>query len=393
MKCKQCCGICSKADSRMGGNTMPGYCITVGGYNTCTNHHHHCFVSQKTLMPRCAMDSNCNFSSGNDSDCANLFDGVHVSVTAIQALFAATNILVTVPTNLLLIAAMITQRSKLDSSVVLAVSFLFSNIIVSVFLCGEIFITSITRAWVFGYWGCQTIGSIVICGLYSRWIGVGLLSMDRFCRVFFPYSYPRMEKNVVAVLLLSSWLITLSTTAGFYLSNGIEYSMSVPGCMLVINLPMISPGNFAVQLMFTVVSTIIGIVLPTIFYTALYIKGRKLSRIKPALPVDSTGSEELLAQMKSKKANITYSLMIIDFVFVNVLIFIKASIENLFRVHDVPRNVNISIKFLITTLIAAYVIGDLVIILSNSRQREVFMNLLSKIYKLPQRAFHNSPKI
>ena len=74
----------------------------------------------------------CDFTM-NNSDCSYLFKEVHVSATIFQALFAIVILTISVPINLILIASMVTYHDDLDNSMVLSISFLVANIIVSVF--------------------------------------------------------------------------------------------------------------------------------------------------------------------------------------------------------------------------------------------------------------------
>ena len=58
----------------------------------------------------------CNLSS-EVGNCSDLFDGIGVPITVVQAFFAAIVIAVSVPMNLLLITAMILYRHCLDETV------------------------------------------------------------------------------------------------------------------------------------------------------------------------------------------------------------------------------------------------------------------------------------
>ena len=112
--------------------------------------------------------------------------------------------------------AMVRHRSTLDSSIFLAISVLVSNTIVAIFLCGETVIVSLTRSWLLGYWGCQLIGIVIMFGALSRWMTIGCVSLDRFCRVFLPFSYPKIEQKIVVSLLVLSWTVSVVASVAFF---------------------------------------------------------------------------------------------------------------------------------------------------------------------------------
>ena len=125
----------------------------------------------------------CNLSS-EVGNCSDLFDGIGVPITVVQAFFAAIVIAVSVPMNLLLITAMILYRHCLDETVPLVVSCLISN-------------TILTQCWSthhicsasLDFWLCWLSSLCLNC---SHWSSV---TMDNCCRtpscvqvfkVFFP---------------------------------------------------------------------------------------------------------------------------------------------------------------------------------------------------------------
>ena len=146
------------------------------------------------LQPK--MIPKCNTSDG-DFDCSPVFEGVPLPISIIQAILAFIILLVSVFFNILLAMAIILYRRFLDKSLIVSVSILISNTAVSVFLNGGVFLTTVSQTWLLGYWGCQIFGVMAIGGSFSRWILVGLLSVDRFCRVFYPFRYARQEKKVL----------------------------------------------------------------------------------------------------------------------------------------------------------------------------------------------------
>ena len=101
----------------------------------------------------------------NNSDCSYLFKEVHVSATILQALCASVIAAISVPTHLLLIVSMVIYHDNIENFMILSISFLVANTIVSIFLNGEIFFTPLIWAWWFGCWVCKVLLSLwhVVC--------------------------------------------------------------------------------------------------------------------------------------------------------------------------------------------------------------------------------------
>ena len=164
-------------------------------YTRCYNcRSHHITRTHRQAAAAIAMSMYCTLSE-NDSNCSSAFEGVDHLITSVQAVYAAIVILVSVPINIMFIAAFVRSRHLLDSSFALVISILVSNTITALFLSGQVFVTAVMQAWVLGYWGCQIFGFISTSATYSRWIAVGFLSLDRFCRRFLSFCLSAIRKE------------------------------------------------------------------------------------------------------------------------------------------------------------------------------------------------------
>ena len=325
----------------------------------------------------------CNFT--NDSDCSTVFEPVHLAFTVLHAIFASGIILTSIPTNLLLIVAMIVNRSKLDKSTILAVSVLISNTIATVFLTGEIVITSIARSWLFGYWGCQIITFVATCALFSRWITVGLISLDRFCRVFWTFKYPRYEKKVIITLLVLSWTISVVIAIILYFCNAYTFFIGAPGCFFVEYSPEMTLPNTVVTNVLLWFTRVIAMFFPAFLYTAMYVKARQIQKATPVITTsdnpDAAEAEKAAQRSRSNRGTITYCLMLVAFTVVNLIIIVKDVLGKVFLYFNVALEVAIPVGFLTTIIIQAYSLGDVAIILANAQNRKAFFDLLQKIAK------------
>ena len=321
----------------------------------------------------------CNFT--NDSDCSTLFEQVPVSFTVIQAILATVIILISIPINMLLIAAMIFYRKSQDKSIIISISVLISNTIVSVFVTGEIAITSIARSWLFGYWGCQIIAFIGTSGWISGSIAIGLVSFDRLCRVFWPFAYQRHEKKVVVTLVILSWAIAIIVSTLLWLCNSFAFALAVPGCV-TIEAPDISVLETIVVYIVLAAIPILGLLFAGIIYTIMYCKARKLRQkiqvgsVMAESP-DMASAKE--AQRRANRATLTYVLMMVAFIIVNILIITDIIVRVILHSLDVSIIIIVPIGFFFTIFICSYVLGDVVIILTNKQQRDAVKKLLKKI--------------
>ena len=171
------------------------------------------------------MNITCDFSN-NGTDCSHVFEGVHISITIFQAIFALVIFLLAFPMNILLITAMIIYWHLLDKTILVTISFLISNTILAL-ISSQYFITSMLRAWIFGYWGCQVFAIITVIANISRCTTVGLVCIARFIKVFFPHSN---QSKLLAGFLTGSWMFAFLFCLVKFFSGSIGFDVADPGC-------------------------------------------------------------------------------------------------------------------------------------------------------------------
>ena len=118
----------------------------------------------------------CNLS-GSEYDCSSLFEGVDVSVTSLQACFAAVILLISVRTNLLLIVTMIVYHQLLDKASVLAISLLISNTLVSVLTNAEVILPALSQAF-----SCLVTGAVISFPPLQSLDCFHIVSLLEFCQ-------------------------------------------------------------------------------------------------------------------------------------------------------------------------------------------------------------------
>ena len=324
----------------------------------------------------------CNFT-GASSNCSNFFTGVDLFAPILQACLSALIIAVSVPCNLILIAAIIVHRNMLDNSYLLIVSFLVSNTIVSVFLSGEVFVTTAARAWVFGYWGCQVVAFITIIGIFSRWVGVGLVAFDRFFRVFFTNSYRRFESRFVFAILLKTWATGFLACIPLFFSKATGFNIAFPGCSYLFDNPDMNSIETAFQRGTFVYCGVWGTILPPFLYLYIFIyfkERRDFRRIAPNTQRHSP--DEVQIQRKTRRATLTYFLLYFPFNLANIFI-IGNYIHRLFiqRTSATP-TVVFGTTIILSTFAQCYVFQDIAVLLTNRDIRNALWELFHRVIHL-----------
>ena len=305
----------------------------------------------------------CNFSR-SVSDCSYLFDGVEVYVPIIQALFSALIIAVSVPVSLLLLLVMKMHYKILDRATLVAMSLLASNAVVAVFFSGEIFVTCIARAWVFGFWGCQTVAFITTFGLLSRWILGGLVACDRFCRTLYSRSYLKFDKVIIVGIITKSCVIASLVLVPLYFIMSTGFTIAIPGCIFLLDTPIIR-GLTALLHGAVTYCAFWGSVLPPVLYAILYYKSRRgIHRVGPTNQnTYSVGPDE--SQKISRRMTLTYLLMYINFIIAWVSFFGGYLYRRGIESTNATPSVRFGTTIILSTLAQTFVIGDVVILLLN----------------------------
>ena len=324
------------------------------------------------------MSLSCNVSGNEYNNCSALLEGVELSVIVLHTCISAILILVTIPINILMIVAMVIYHHLLDKVFLVSISFLVSNVITAIFYLGQVFITSLARAWVFGYWGCQLFAFFGIVGAFSRWITVGLLSVNRFWKVFFPFSHP--GKFLVGILL-SSWMFSVTVPIVLYFGNATGFDVTHPGCFFVTNFSKMSHVYCAIIIILLVCASFTGAILPSILYTAMYLKGRRFRKVQPVRETPDDHPENVESQQRSRRVTVTYCLLMLSFLIFTALLIFKVMLRSIFRQIGVSSVLSAAILLPINDLIFMYLIVDLGILLINKDEHKVLNKLLHRVFK------------
>ena len=163
------------------------------------------------------------------------------------------------------------------------------------------------------------------------------------------------------------------------------FDVSNLGCSFAINFSVLGPGFVALNIILLACASFATALLPSVLYTAMFIKGRKLSRVQPATGqkiIVSRNPEILWSQQRSKRVTVTYLLLLINFFFYAALFVIKFALRSIFRQATVSYAFSTVIFLFITDLQMFHLIADLGILLINKDERTVLWKLLHRTFKL-----------
>jgi len=138
-------------------------------------------------------------------------------------------------------------------------------------------ISAIANKWLFGEIMCVVTGFVYAAITGARSFLMLSFVIDRFCSVFFLYSYPRISKKTMLVLSLVSWLLIMLPRI-IDLPGILDcYGYFAPGNICTVLSSCSSQCSVTILVFFTIIfgpSTI----LPAILYGMLYWKARKIRK-------------------------------------------------------------------------------------------------------------------
>ena len=320
------------------------------------------------------MESSCEIrENGTESNCSSLFENIHPAFTIVQACIALLIVIFGVPLNLLLVVALIKFRHLMDEAFILCISIFFANTVVSFAMGSNIFLSSATRSWPLGYVGCEIYAFLTYSPIPVRWLTLGMLSIDRFCRVFFPFCYTRQSKIVLKILLIFPWIFTIVNNS-LTLTKVLRtyyFTANLPGCFYQAN----CQGSSVCMASIYVESMILlgtGSILPVVLYTILYIKSRKMLRNANTCHV--TSEQQKADNERQNKATKTFALMVITFSCYSAVVFVIV----LFRQIPVTQDIG-GLFFILSDFTLLYVVTDFLLIWKNKNGKHVIKKLINTV--------------
>ena len=207
---------------------------------------------------------------------------VSSTVIYIHATLLTCIIILGVCGNTLILLLVVCDKRLRYRSTFVALNIVFVDFLLTIFYHGVALIGLFQREWPYGS------DDVEICRFYSfmspyfiyvRWIALSLISVDRFLTVRFPFHYEKHKTLFLIILTVLVWCIPTLFGAALLIVGKPTFRANVPTCIVscVNESRLCRPLNI---LLFSI-TFIIGGFIPSVLYTWMYRKGRRLNpRIK-----------------------------------------------------------------------------------------------------------------
>lgn len=200
-----------------------------------------------------------------------------------------------------------------SSSFLFAIQIVGSDIVVSAVIVPLSLSSVLANQWQLGEGMCIFTGGLHVCGTILRVLFLAGLVVDRFCCVFFTYTYPRYQTKVLWCISAVTYLVAAIYTIIGGVFDCFSFSESSFICRVD---STCSPQCAAIRSLTGLTIFLPMGMLPVVLYSALFHKGRKV-RNSMRMAANFTASEAHKVK-KEWRATITFFLMFLALFLVNV---------------------------------------------------------------------------
>ena len=163
------------------------------------------------------------------------------------------------------------------SSMVMSLGLVVADLVLAVTWFVQMMLYTIAGQWPLGDSGCIHVGLILVWMLYVRWCEVGVVTLDRFLTIVFPfYKYKKSHKRFLVAMTILAWavpgLMVMPSAFGFGKQTfRPQVSACTVGCEG-------NKGCIAYYSALVLIFKVIGGALPFSLYTAMYCIGVRKRR-------------------------------------------------------------------------------------------------------------------
>ncbi len=255
--------------------------------------------------------------------------------------------------NCLVIILVCKYKTLRVRSVLLTVSLTAADVMLTLSYTMPSLVTTIAKRWVFTDTGCTAFGFIAYEFLMTRWLIMGLLCLDRFCTVRFPFRYHMYSKKILVMLTIIAWIVPFLLSAAIF--HGIGEGMlrqggptCLPTCV----------NDRRCQLYYAACVSItffIGGILPVILYAWMFHRGRKMSTIHMgALSATVAGGGVAIRRSFSHPLDNQEKRALVTFIILLVTVLVTgtpAYVLQIVRTSNVGCRIPIYVSFILTALL------------------------------------------
>ena len=341
------------------------------------------------------MDSKQALSFYDRASCSNgthfvnksfqLDDHENVVPVAIHATVIGLIIVASVVLNSLVLILVARNKTLRYQSIVASLSIVVADLLITVIFHLSSFLSLMTQTWVYSSAdSCEAFSVLGLYLVYVRWAVLGVVAVDKFCNVRFPFRYSKYSKKILIALTVLAWFVpAVFSCLNFYPS---EYSFrgNVPMCIVACLASertqfcnVFNTGALSLAIIW-------GGVLPSILYSWMYYRGYRLKKavkVLGQLAVNvSAGVVELqpmannTEQSKETRAFITLVLLFLTNLFTSIpqYVFLWLRPFDLCVFFRIP----LPVHFLVTEIFLMSVFLDPIMIMRNKDFRMAFKKTL-----------------
>ena len=211
------------------------------------------------------MSNFCNYSTGVDAeDLEEPLCTLQLWIAVLQSIYLFCAVVISASGNLFVLYLVAKYRQLRYRSVIVSLSVVVIDLLLVPTYQLPALISVAAREWLFRQVGCIAIGFAGTYLVLVRWLAMATISLDRFCYIFFPFSYIRWNKIFLAFLTLSTWLVPVGLlVASLFGFGGYAFHSGSMTCFVECNNDTVCAyyylGMFSVQVL-------LGACMPAILY-------------------------------------------------------------------------------------------------------------------------------
>ena len=310
--------------------------------------------------------ASCAASTLQAANGSGLPPDVDIAVRVFQVTFTIFRSIFGLMLNALVIALVITSKKLRNASFAIATQIAIVNLLEIPGVSLSI-VDNIAGRWIMGVPFCVANAFLSFMLGYTRTTLIFIFSLDRLFSVFIPFHYPKYSRSVVFTLCVLFWcfgfinpLMVIPSFLDCY-----QYNRAVLSCTYSQH----CSHNCEIFYRVLVVHSVPVTILPAVFFTALFIKGRKIRRQVISMTGENKGMTD-----EDWRAIKTFILLLLPS-FLPAII----NISPLYRKSSLPFVVKNLLGKTVANIASLVVVVDPIIILRNADVKETLNAMMEKI--------------
>lgn len=263
------------------------------------------FEMNATVTTDCGIPSQLNCTLPT-----RLPDSIHPAVDYVQATIVLITMLIGISMNGFVVFLICRHKILHKMAFFLALQLIVAHLIFSCTVLPFMFVTAVLREWRLGVFMCQLLGSIHDVAITSRYLLTFVLTIDRLVSVFFPFFYLQQGVKVSVCNSVFAWIVSIirSVTS---LKGVLSCTNYVPPFKMCSGAAYCSNICQVHTLFFSAILAIFGVVIPFLFYAALFCKAKIIKyHLKRTIPPQQTSARSTKEdEQHNHRATITFLIL------------------------------------------------------------------------------------